>query len=247
MLRFSLTPRGAAYESGSLWALTCGGWDAGGVGCSAVLVPSVRALLPNEARVRGNGLPSACTSHKHVGEPKDDVITSTFELARPASSTCHHRRVTEHARPYLVDLYIVDLVNACLKYLGQDSRSIARTPVRPGNGPFGRNDPLERRSISAEPSPRQILLQCNQRGFALRHCRPRGTTRHCQSTGDNDQGGAAPTTTSLAGHSGWSCIEHDRQPLRPSAYREAFQPRRRRRVARMATLTPIIIAKPRPT
>jgi hypothetical protein len=65
----------------------------------------------NEARVRGNGLPPACTSHKHIGEPNDHIVTSTFELTHTARSTCHHRRVAEHTRLYLVDLQIADPVN----------------------------------------------------------------------------------------------------------------------------------------
>src|SRR5687767_12356065 len=82
--------------------------NAGGVVCSALSGGPAGITRLNEARVRGNGLPLACTSHKHIGEPNHDIVSSAFELAHTPSSARHHRRVAEYARLYVVDLEIVD-------------------------------------------------------------------------------------------------------------------------------------------
>jgi hypothetical protein len=73
--RTRVIDRHSARRSACWWSCAAGGAFGLRVGARRSF------LLLDDAGVRPDGLPAACTPHKYIGEPNEDVVTGARKLA----------------------------------------------------------------------------------------------------------------------------------------------------------------------
>jgi hypothetical protein len=122
-----------------------------------------------EAGVRSHPLPSTVAPDERVGEPDDDVVGSASDLSRAMRAAGHDGGISKDPHIHIVYIDSLNPVQASLEHVGQDAGSVRHPPVRSGAPPIGRDDPLDGRSVAADPCFSQRLLQGREH-MLVRRC-----------------------------------------------------------------------------